>query len=126
MISKVRNRLDVLWALSRDVSGITDIPRWKVALDVVESRLLWGASEDDYRFFRFYLLDRQAKGTYLTGHLNRKLISKYNKKEFIPYSKTKVYSLKRLGVFGKRLDYPQRPRCAEAGALCERKRQGHL
>jgi len=36
MISKVRNRLDVLWALSRDVSGITGIPRWKVALDVVE------------------------------------------------------------------------------------------
>ncbi len=36
MISKGRNRLDVLWALSRDVSGIADIPRWKVALDVVE------------------------------------------------------------------------------------------
>lgn len=59
MISKVRNRLDVLWALSRDVSGITGIPRWKVALDVVESRLLWGASEDDYRFSGFtYWIDR--------------------------------------------------------------------
>lgn len=44
-------------------------------------------------------MDRQAKGTYLTGHLNRKLISKYNKKEFIPYFEDKGLFAKTFGEF---------------------------
>lgn len=67
-----------------------------------------GASEDDYRFFRFYLLDRQAKGTYLTGHLNRKLISKYNKKEFIPYFEDKGLFAKTFGGFWEEIGLPSK------------------
>jgi len=53
-------------------------------------------------------LDRQAKGTYLTGHLNRKLISKYNKKEFIPYFEDKGLFAKTFGGFWEEIGLPSK------------------
>lgn len=67
---------------SRTVGQETGDPEWKVAADIVQCRMRWGANISDYLILRFFELSRSQRSTYVTHRLTRKLRAKYNNVQF--------------------------------------------
>lgn len=96
-----RFRKDLAYAASK-VAQETGAPEWKIAADIAQCRLYWGANTSDYLILRFFELSRTQRSTYVTHRLTRKLRDKYNDVQFRHYFRNKVcFATKFADLFGR-------------------------
>lgn len=101
-LKELRIRVENLKDASQMVAQETGDSEWKVAADIVQCRLRWGASRNDYLALRFFELSRSQRSTYVVHRLAKKLEAKYNNPQFIRFFENKVlFATKFEDFFGR-------------------------
>lgn len=99
---RLYGRVENLVDASQMVAQETGDPQWKIAADIVQCKLRWGASRSDYLILRFFELSRTQRSTYVTHRIAKKLEAKYNDPQFIQCFRDKaLFATKFEKFFGR-------------------------
>lgn len=93
---------NTLLQVSATVAETTRTPRWRVAIDIMRCAQRWGATPNDYLFFRFFELSERERGTYVVHRISRRLVARYNDVQSVKYFQDKTLFAERFAdLYGR-------------------------
>ena len=70
------------WSVAKELSNETGISRFRLILDMVFSLLRYGATEFDYKAYRFYERNHFSRNRFLTGRRRFSIANLFNPKKY--------------------------------------------